>query len=112
METAKAVVDRGVEALDRSLEELDQICNVAQVVISEVFESGPSTCTLTVQLADVPNEVQVLISDDMFYGTSRVLTSVAMHHLDLDFIAICRGYTDGWSVDAIHALRDSLVPYT
>ena len=47
----------------------------------------------------------------MFYGTSRVLTSVAMHHLDLDFTAICRGYADGWSADAIHAFGESLVPY-
>ena len=47
----------------------------------------------------------------MFYGTSGVLTLVVMHHLDLDFPAICRGYVDGWSVDAIHALGESLVPY-
>ena len=47
----------------------------------------------------------------MFYRTLGVLTSVAMHHLDLDFAAIYRGYADGWSVDAIHALRESLVPY-
>ena len=40
-----------------------------------------------------------------------VLTSVATHHPDLDYIAICRGYADGWSVDAILVLRESLVPY-
>ena len=48
----------------------------------------------------------------MFYGTLGVLTSVATHHPDLDFTAICRGYTDGWSTDAIHVLGESLVPYT
>ena len=40
-----------------------------------------------------------------------MLTSVAMHHLDLDFAAICSGYADGWSPDAIHALGESLLPY-
>ena len=48
-----------------------------------------------VQLAEVPNEVRALISDGMFYGTSGVLTSMVMHHPDLDFAAICRGYADG-----------------
>ena len=52
----------------------------------------------------------MLISDGMFYGISGVLTSVVMHHPDLVFAAIYRGYTDGWSADAIHALRESLVP--
>ena len=33
------------------------------------------------------------------------------HHLDLDFVAICRGYADGWSANEIHALGESLVPY-
>ena len=64
-----------------------------------------------VQLADVPNEVRALISDGMFYGTSGVLTSVVTNHPNLDFVAICRGYVDSWSVDAIHALGESLVPY-
>ena len=47
---AKATVGRGVEALAQSLEErcalegvLDQIRNITQVVVSEVFGSGPST---------------------------------------------------------------------
>ena len=44
-----------------------------QVVVSEVFGSGPSTSMPVVQLAEVPNEVQALISDSMFYGTSGVL---------------------------------------
>ena len=70
----------------------------------------PSTSTPVIQLAEVPNKVRALISDRMFYGTSRVLTSVATHHPDLDFAAICRGYADGWSADAIHVLGESLVP--
>ena len=48
--------------------------------MSEVFGSAPSTSTPAIQLAEVPNKIQVLISDRMFYGTSRVLTSVATHH--------------------------------
>ena len=47
----------------------------------------------------------------MFYGTSGVLTSVATHHPDLDFVTICRGYADGRGTDAIHALGESLVPH-
>ena len=81
------------------------------MVISEVFGSGPSTSTPAVQLPEVPNEVRALISDDMFYGTTGVLTSVATHHPNLDFAAICRGYADGWSADEIHALGESLVPH-
>ena len=81
------------------------------MVIFEVFGSAPSTSTPAVQLTEVPNEVQALISDGMFYGTLGVLTSVATHHPDLDFMAIYRGYTDGWSADEIHALGESLVPY-
>jgi len=81
------------------------------VVVYEVFGSAPSTSMPVVQLAEVPNKVRALISDGMFYGTSGVLTSVATHHPDLDFAAICRGYPDGWSVDEIHALGESLVPH-
>jgi len=76
-----------------------------------VFGSVLRNSTPAVQLAKVPNVVRALISDEMFYGTSGVLTSVAMHHPDLDFAAICRGYADGWSTDAIHVLGESLVPY-
>ena len=76
-----------------------------------MFGPGPSTSTPAVQLAEVPNEVRELISDSMFYGTMGVLTSVATRHPDLDFTAICRGCIDGWSVDEIHALGESLVPH-
>ena len=75
-----------------------------------MFGSAPSTSTPAIQLAEVPNKVRELISDGMFYGTSGVLTSVVMHHLDLDFTAIYSGYADGWSGKAIHALRESLMP--
>ena len=81
------------------------------MVVSEVFGSGPSTSTLAVQLAEVPNEVRALISDGMFYGTSGVLTSMATHYPNLDFTAIYRGYVDGWSIDEIHTLGESLVPH-
>ena len=47
----------------------------------------------------------------MFYETTGVLTSVVTHHPNLDFMAIYRGYTDGWSADEIHALGESLVPH-
>ena len=72
---------------------------------------APSTSTPAIQLAEVPNEVWTLISDGMFYGTLGVVTSVATHHPDLDFAAIYSGYTDGWSIDAIHALGESLLPH-
>ena len=102
LETAKATIGRSVEALAKSLEErhalegeLDQIRNVAQVIVSEVFGLAPNTSTPAIQLGEVLDEVWALISDGMFYGTSRVLTSVAMQHPDLDFTAICSGYADG-----------------
>ena len=102
LEIAKVVIGRSTDALAKSLEErhalegeLDQIHNVTQVVVSEVFGSAPSTSTPAIQLAEVPNEVQALISDRMFYGILGVLTSVEMHHPDLDFAAIYRGYTNG-----------------
>ena len=71
----------------------------------------PSTSTPAIRLAKVPNKVWALISDGIFYGTSGVLTSVATHHLDLDFASIYSGYADGWSPDTIHALRESLLPH-
>ena len=67
---------------------------------------------LAIQLAEVLDEVRALISTGMFYGTSGVLTSVAMHHPDLDFATIYSGYTDGWSAVDIHSLGESLLPHT
>ena len=52
-----------------------------------------------------------LITDEMFYGMLGVLTSVATHHPELDSTAIYSEYTDGWSPEAIHALRESLLPH-
>ena len=102
LETAKAVIGRSVETLAKSLEErralegeLDQLRNVAQVVISEVFGSTSSTSTPTIRLVEVPDEVWELITDGMFYRTLGVLTLVATHHSDLDFTAIYSGYADG-----------------
>ena len=68
---------------------------MAQVVISEVFGSAPSTSMPTIQLAEVPNEVRALISGGMFYEMSGVLTSVATHHPNLDFVTIYSGYANG-----------------
>ena len=97
----------------RALEgELDQIRNVAQLVVLEVFGSAPSTSMPAIRLAEVPDEVQALITDGLFYGTSGVLTLVATYHPDLDFAAICSGYTDGWSAEDIHSLGESLLPHT
>ena len=60
-----------------------------------MFGSAPSTSTPSIQLAEVPDEVRVLIFDGMFYGTPGVLTSVVTHHPNPDFIAIYSGYADG-----------------
>ena len=61
-------------------------------------------------MVEVPNEVRALISDGMFYGVSRVLTSMVTHHLNQDFAKIYSGYTNGWGADAIHVLGESLMP--
>jgi len=102
LEMAKAMIGRNVETLAKSLEErrtlegeLDQICNVAHLVITEVFGSTPSTSVPAIRLAKVLDEVRALITDGLFYRTSGVLTSVATYHPDLDFTAICSGYADG-----------------
>ena len=64
LETAKATISQSMKSLAKSLEEqcalegeLDQIHNVTQVIVSEVFGSAPSTSTPTIRLAEVPNEV-------------------------------------------------------
>ena len=92
---AKTTIGRNAEALAKSLEEwralegeLDQILNVAQLIISEVFGSVPSTSVPTIRLAEVPDEVRTLITHGLFYGASRVLTSVATYHPGLDFATI------------------------
>ena len=87
------MMGQSMEALAKSLEErhalegeLNQIRNIAQVVVFEVFGSASSTSMPAVQLVEVPSKVQALNSD----GMSGVLTSVATHHPDLDFVAICK----------------------
>ena len=64
LETAKETIGRNMEALAKSLEEqralegeLDQIRNVAQLVVSEVFGSAPSTSAPAIRLAEVLVEV-------------------------------------------------------
>ena len=80
----------------RALEgELDQIRNVAQLVILEVFGLAPSTSAPAIQLAEVLNEVQALITHGLFYEASGVLTLVATYHPNLDFATIYSGYADG-----------------
>ena len=118
LETAKATIGRNTEALAKSLEEqralegeLDQIHNVAQLIVSEVFGSAPSTSAPAIRLAEVSDEVWALIIDRMFYGTSGVLTSMVTHHPNLDFTTICSGYADGWSAEDIHSLGESLLPH-
>ena len=107
-----------MEALAKSLEErralegeLDQICNVAQLVVSKVFGSVPSTNAPAIWLVEVPDEVRALITHGQFYGASGVLTSVAMYHPDLDFATICSGYANGWSTEDIQSLGESLLPH-
>ena len=95
LETTKANFSRNVEELAKSREErralegeLGQIRNAAQLVVSEVFGSAPSTSASTVQLAEVPDAVKDLIRSGLFYGASGVLTSVATYHPNLDFATI------------------------
>ena len=104
LETVKATFGQNAEELAKSLEErwalegeLDQICSVAYLVISEVFGSAPSTSAPMVQLAEVPDEVRSLITSGLFYGALGVLTSVATYHPNLDFATIYSGYVDGLS---------------
>ena len=90
---------------------MDQIRNVAQLVVEEVFGSAPSTSALAIQLAEVPDEVWTLITHGLFYGASGVLTLVATYHPDLDFAAIYSGYADGRSTEDIQMLGESLLPH-
>ena len=64
LETTKAMLGWNAEELAKSREEhhalegdLDQIRNVAQHVILEIFGSAPSTRAPAIQLAEVPGEV-------------------------------------------------------
>ena len=59
----------------------------------------------------MPDEVQALITDGLFYGMLGVLTLVATYHPDLDFATICSGYADGCSTEDIQSLGESLLPH-
>ena len=114
----KVPLSRNAEELAKSREErralegdLDQIHNVAQLVISDIFGSAPSTSAPTVQLAEVPDVVRDLIRTGLFYGASGVLTSVVMHHPNLDFAAIYSGYAEGLSMEDIQSIGEGLLPH-
>ena len=55
--------------------------------------------------------VQDLIRSRLFYGALWVLTSVAMHHPNLDFAAICSGYAEGLSMEDIQSIGEGLLPH-
>jgi len=40
-----------------------------------------------------------------------VLTSVVMHHPNLDFATICSGYAEGLSMEDIQSIGESLLPH-
>ena len=40
-----------------------------------------------------------------------MLTSVAMHHPNLDFAAICSGYAEGLSMEDIQLIGEGLLPH-
>ena len=118
LETSKASFSRNAEELAKSHDErhapkgdLDQIRNVAWLVISEIFGSVPSTSVPAAQLAEVPDAVKDLVRSGLFYGALGVLTSVATHHPNLDFDAICSGYAKGLSMDDIQSIGESLLPH-
>ncbi|XP_066344160.1 uncharacterized protein [Miscanthus floridulus] len=118
LETTKANFSRNVEELAKSHEErcalegeLSQIHNAAQLIVSEVFGSAPSTSAPAVQLTEVPDVVKDLVRSGLFYGASGVLTSVATYHPNLDFAAICGGYAKGLSMEDIQSIGVSLLPH-
>ena len=108
LEVTKANFSRNAEELAKSHEErralegeLGQIRNAAQLVVSEVFESAPSTSAPAVRLAEVLDVVKDLIRTGLFYGASGVLTLMATYHSNLDFATICGGYAEGLSMEDI-----------
>ena len=77
LEMIKATLSHNAEELAKSHGErralkgdLDQIRNIAQLIVSDVFGSVPSTSAPVVQLAEVPNAVRDLIRSGLFYGAS------------------------------------------
>ena len=55
--------------------------------------------------------VRGLIRSGLFYGAPGVLTSVATHHPNLDFAAICSGYAKGLSMEDIQLIGEGLLPH-
>ncbi|TKW29089.1 hypothetical protein SEVIR_3G373080v4 [Setaria viridis] len=92
-------------------EELDALKNVAQLVISKVLGLGSSTSTPAINLAAVPDMVQMLIVDGIFHGALGVLTSVVSHFPDLDLERLRGGYAPGMNLEEIQELGQSLVPH-
>ena len=73
LEMTKVTLGRRTEELAKSREkrhalegDLDQIRNIAQHIILEIFGSASSTSTPAGQLAEVPGEVQDLIRSGLF----------------------------------------------
>lgn len=79
-------------------------------MVTEVLGPHPGSSVLAADLMEIPGEVAGLITDGVFHGALGVLTSVASHHLSLDFEAVRRGYTTGWTADQLCELGQSLVP--
>jgi len=118
LEMTKANFSWNVKELAKSYEErralegdLDQIRNIAWLVISKIFGSMPSTSVPAVQLVEVLDAVKDLVRSGLFNGASGVLTSVAMHHPNLDFDAIYSGYAEGLSMEDIQSIGVSLLPH-
>jgi hypothetical protein len=113
----KEVIAWNLQALANSLErsmvlkeELGRLRVAARSVVTEVLGPRLGSSALVDDLSEVPGEVAGLITDEIFHGTSRVLTLVASHHPTLAFEAVGRGYAVGWSVDQLRELGQSLVP--
>jgi hypothetical protein len=81
-------------------------------VVTKVLGPHLGSSALIADLSEIPGEVVGLITDGVFQGALGVLTSVASHHLTLDFETVGRGYVAGWSVDQLCKLGQSLVPVT
>jgi hypothetical protein len=79
-------------------------------VVTEVLGPHPELSALIADLSQIPGEVAGLITNGIFHGASGVLMSVASHYQTLDFRAVGRVYTAGWSVDQLCELRHSLEP--
>ena len=60
---------------------------------------------------EVPDAVQDLIRNGLFYGASGVLTLVTTHHPNLDFATIYSGYAKGLSMEDIQSIGESLLPH-